>query len=172
MASLSALQLPNGVDQTEEGGTKSSLGRVFRSNVACVVCLFVVFLLDHRSHIEGEVGKRLRWMVRAWRLSFSRNTSIYDVSFPGYWRKHELCVDQNFNCFDQSFQSLIYLRIRINDFDTNPSPRASLASSSPNAPFQHVETLSLENKTILPQFNPHVAIFFWSWAGVVWDSNF
>ena len=60
MASLSALQLPNGVDQTEEGGTKSSLSRIFRSDVACVVCLFIVFLLDHRSHIEGEIGKRLR----------------------------------------------------------------------------------------------------------------
>ena len=60
MASLSALQLPNGVDQTEEGGTKSSLSRFFRSEVACVVSLFVVFLQDHRSHIEGEIGKRLR----------------------------------------------------------------------------------------------------------------
>ena len=59
-ASLSALQLPNGVDQTEEGGAKSSLSRFFRSEVACVVCSFVVFLLDHRSHIEGEIGKRLR----------------------------------------------------------------------------------------------------------------
>ena len=95
-------------------------------------------------------------MVRASSLSFSGNTSIYDVSFPDYWRKHELCVDQSFHCFDQSLQIMIYLRIRINDFDTNPSPGASLASSSPNAPFQHVETLSLENQTILPQLNPNL----------------
>ena len=60
MASLSALQLPNGVDQTEEGGTKSSLSRFFRSEVACDVCLFVVLLEGHRSHIEGEIGERLR----------------------------------------------------------------------------------------------------------------
>ena len=60
MTSLSALQLPNGVDQTEEGGAKSSLSRFFRSEVACVVCSFVVLLEGHRSHIEGEIGERLR----------------------------------------------------------------------------------------------------------------
>ena len=107
VTSLSALQLPNGVDQTEEGGTKSSLSRFFRSEVACVVSLFVVFLQDHRSHIEGEIGKRLRWMVRAWSLSFPGNTSIDDVSFPDY--SFYFCGNRNY-ALTRAFIDLISFR--------------------------------------------------------------